>query len=74
MLESLRKTTKPRTVHSYFALWSEPDQDVVSVPERALKNQVGAARTRQARSAMTSLLIVDAQSVKNTDSADLKGC
>ena len=69
MLESLRKTTKPRTVdlyevfcavlyllksgcqwrmlpgefpkwrtvHSYFALWSEPDQDGVSVLERALK-------------------------------------
>ena len=69
MLESLRKTIKPRTVdlyevfcavlyllksgcqwrmlpgefpkwrtvHSYFALWSEPDQDGVSVLERALK-------------------------------------
>ena len=95
MLESLRKTIKPRTVdlyevfcavlyllksgcqwrtvHSYFAIWSEPDQDGISVLERALKNQVGAARTRQARSAMTSFLIVDAQSVKNPDSADLKG-
>ena len=29
--------------------------------------------TRLARSAMTSFLIVDAQSVKNTNSADLKG-
>ena len=69
MLESLRKTTKLRTVglyevfcavlyllksgyqwrmfpgefpkwrtvHSYFALWSEPDQEGVSVLERALK-------------------------------------
>ena len=59
MLESLRKTIKPRTVdlyevfcavlyllksgcqwrtvHSYFAIWSEPDQDGVSVLERALK-------------------------------------
>ena len=69
MLESLRKTTKPRTVdlyevfcavlyllksgcqwrmlpgefpkwrtvHSYFAIWSEPDQDGISVLERALK-------------------------------------
>lgn len=41
--------------------------------ERALKNQVGAARLRQWRSATPTLLIVDAQSVKNTDTAGLKG-
>jgi transposase len=35
--------------------------------------QVGAARTRQGRDAGTSLLIVDAQSVKNTDTAAHKG-
>jgi transposase len=34
---------------------------------------VGAARIEQGRNAMTSFLIVDAQSVKNTDSADHKG-
>ena len=28
---------KWRTVHAYFAKWSEPDQDAVSVLERALK-------------------------------------
>ncbi len=28
---------KWRTVHSYFAKWSEPDQDGISVLERALK-------------------------------------
>ena len=28
---------KWRTVHSYFAKWNEPDQDGVSVLERALK-------------------------------------
>ena len=28
---------KWRTVHSYFSKWSEPDQDGVSVLERALK-------------------------------------
>ena len=63
---------KWRTVHSYFAKWSEPGQDGISVLERALKKSVGAARTKQGRNAMTSFLIVDAQSVKNTDSAELK--
>jgi transposase len=32
-----RDLPKWRTVHSYFAKWSEPDQDGISVLERALK-------------------------------------
>ena len=39
----------------------------------SLKNQVGAAREKQGRNASSTLLIVDAQSVKNTDTAGLKG-
>src|ERR1700686_4237801 len=68
-----REFPKWRTVHSYFAKWSEPGQDGVSVLEPALKKQVGMARTKQGRNFMTSFLIVDAQSVKNTDSAGQKG-
>jgi len=43
------------------------------VLEQALKNQVGAARQKQGRNAKTSFCIVDAQSVKNTDTAGQKG-
>lgn len=32
-----REFPKWRTVHSYFAIWSEPDKDGVSLLERALK-------------------------------------
>ncbi|MFC6842117.1 IS5 family transposase [Xanthomonas theicola] len=64
---------KWRTVHCYFAKWSEPDDEGVSLLERALKNQVGAARQRQGRNACSTFLIVDAQSVKNTDTAGQKG-
>lgn len=46
-----RDFPKWRTVHSYFAKWSEPDQDGVSALERALKKsgwsgpyQTGAQR------------------------------
>ena len=53
---------KWRTLHSYFAKCSEPDQDGISVLERALKNQVGAARLKLGRNACTTLLSVDAQS------------
>jgi transposase len=40
---------------------------------RRLKNQVGVAREKLGRSASPTLLIVDAQSVKNTDTAGQKG-
>ena len=36
-----RDFPKWRTVHSYFAKWSEPDQDGISVLERALKKSGG---------------------------------
>ena len=40
---------------------------------QALKNQVGAAREKLGRNAGPTLLIVDAQSMKKTDTAALKG-
>ena len=64
---------KWRTVHTYFMIWSEIDDDGKSLLERALKNQIGAAREKLERSASTSFLIVDAQSVKNSDTAENKG-
>ena len=63
---------KWRTVHAYFAIWSEP-REGGSLLEQALKNQVGAARERLGCNASSAFLIVDAQSVKNTDTAALKG-
>ena len=60
-------------MYSYFAKWSQPDPDGISALERALKKSVGKAREKLGRNAMTSFLIVDAQSVKNTDSAEQKG-
>ncbi len=64
---------KWRTVHAYFQIWSEVDKEEVSLPERALKNQVGAAREKQGCNGCSRFLIVDAQSVKNSDTAGQKG-
>ena len=61
------------TVYSYFAKWSAPGADGVSALERALKKSVGEVRIKPGRNATTSFLIVDAQSVKSTDSAEQKG-
>jgi transposase len=63
---------KWRTVHSYFTIWSEP-REGDSLLEQALKNQVGAARKKLGRDACSTLSIVDAQSVENTDTAKSKG-
>ncbi|WP_431061322.1 IS5 family transposase [Nitrosomonas europaea] len=64
---------KWQSVYAYWSKWSEPDQYGVSVLERALKKSVGAVREKQGRNVCSALLIVDAQSVKNTDTADQKG-
>ncbi|MGQ5523109.1 IS5 family transposase [Chitinimonas sp. PSY-7] len=64
---------KWRTVHAYFSIWSEPRKDGSLLTQALKKNQVGAARVKQGRNDSPSLLIVDAQSVKNTDTAGQKG-
>ena len=61
------------TVHSCFQIWSEPRENSISILEEALKNQVVAQRRKQGRNEATTFLIVDAQSVKNTDTAMEKG-
>lgn len=58
--------------NSCLAIWSESRKGG-SLLEQALKNQVGAAREKLGRNACSRLLIVDAQSVKNPDTAALKG-
>ena len=64
---------KWRTVHSYFQRWTEPRESGISILEEALKNQVVAERRKQGRHEATTFLIIDAQSVKNTDTAMEKG-
>ncbi|WP_333708774.1 IS5 family transposase [Malikia spinosa] len=64
---------KWRTVHSYFAIWSEPREGGSLLEQALKKNQVGAAREKLGRNACSAFLIIDAQSVKNTDPAALKG-
>ncbi|MGS0740248.1 IS5 family transposase [Glaciimonas sp. GG7] len=65
---------KKTTVYYYFQLWKEkPSEDGLSLLEQALKKVVGVVRISNGRSALTTFVIVDAQSVKNTDTAKYKG-
>ncbi|MUR16719.1 IS5-like element ISAba15 family transposase [Acinetobacter baumannii] len=64
---------KWRTVHSYFQKWSELDEEGNSILDQALKKLVKKARKKDKRKSKTSFIIIDAQSVKNTDTAKHKG-
>src|SRR5882762_8692200 len=69
-----REFPKWQAVYKYFWQWSEkPSVNEPSLLEQALKNVVGEVRTHNGRSECTSFVIVDAQSVKNTDTAEHKG-
>lgn len=60
-------------VYYYFSQWKKQQGRKPSLLDRCLKKSVGAARKDLGRKARPSLCIVDAQSVKNTDSAEQKG-
>lgn len=62
------------TVYYYYRIWSAKGLGFQeSLLEQVLKKIVFTLRSQQDRSALTSFIIVDAQSVKNTDTAQNKG-
>ena len=65
---------KWRTVYSYHEQWCKQSSDTgVSLLESILQKSVGDIRVSLGRKEQTSLCIVDAQSVKNVDTAQSKG-
>ena len=65
---------KWRTVHKQFQNQNhKAEHEGPSCLEQALKKLVGEERTKQRRKEGTSFCIIDAQSVKNTDTAEAKG-
>jgi hypothetical protein len=54
-------------------IWSEERDGQPSILETVLKKLVGVVRTNNGRTENTSFLVLDAQSVKNTDTAREKG-
>lgn len=61
-------------VRYYFDAWTRiPDNSHLSLLDQALKKSMEQERKRNGRQPLTSFCIVDAQSVKNTDTARRKG-
>jgi transposase len=57
-----------KNVHKHFSIWNETE-----VLNKVLKKIVGEVRQNNGRSAKARFIIIDAQSVKNTDTAEEKG-
>lgn len=65
---------KWRTVYDYFSKWKEANSETdKSILQEVLKKLVSEERVNRGRSSTTTFLIVDAQSVKNADTAEAKG-
>ncbi len=65
---------KWRTVHEYFRLWSQEDKaEGSSLLDRLLKELVVEERISNDRDEEPSCVIVDSQTVKNTDTTTEKG-
>ena len=61
---------KWRSCYEYFKKWSiKPSPAEDSILDKVLKELVGIVRIADNRAAKTSFVIIDAQSVKNTDTA-----
>lgn len=61
---------KWRSCYEYFTKWNvKPSPAEDSLLDRALKELVGVVRIADNRTAKTTFVIIDAQSVKNTDTA-----
>jgi transposase len=62
-----------QSCYAYWQKWSEKPEDASGLLEEALKNVVAVIRRDHGRDAQTGFLIIDSQSVKNTDTAGRKG-
>ncbi len=64
---------KWQVVYMYFQIWSKKEDEKNSILEEVLKKMVSKSRIQDNRESKTSFCIIDAQSVKNTDTAKQKG-
>lgn len=64
---------KWRTVYYYYRIWTEIDENGVSVFERLLQKIVCSLRLREQKEPSPSMGIIDSKSIQNSDTAREKG-
>ena len=62
-----------RIVYRYFQMWGEETDSGKSLFEQAMDELVMSERIIDRREAQTTMVIVDSKSVKNADTAEVKG-
>lgn len=60
-------------VRYYYDIWSEPDDNGVSLLDKILRKLVESERVKVNRKPQTTMLIVDSKSSQNADTAEEKG-
>lgn len=61
------------TVYYYFRIWKHKENEEESILEKILKKLISKDRINNKRKRKTSFVIIDSQSIKNTDTAEEKG-
>jgi transposase len=65
---------KWRTVYEYFSIWrTKNKEEELSILDKALKKIIEQERMKNGKKYTTTFIIIDAQSVKNTDTAMQRG-
>ncbi len=64
---------KWQNVRYHYDIWSNPDENGISILDRILRKLVEAEREKNDRKAQTTMLIVDSKSIQNADTAEEKG-
>ena len=62
-----------RVVRYYYDIWSEEDEDGISLLDRILRKLVEMERKKNDRSEKTTMIIADSKSIQNADTAQYKG-
>ena len=62
-----------QNVRYHYDIWAKPDEDGVSLLDRALRKLVEMERKENERSSHTTMIIVDSKSIQNADTAQSKG-
>lgn len=64
---------KWQNVYYHFCIWKKLGADGESILDKVLRKLVASERTKNGRKEQTTMIIVDSKSVKNADTAQLKG-
>ena len=64
---------KWQNVRYHYDIWKEPDENGISLLDRILRKLVEMERKENNRCEKTTMIIVDSKSIKNADTAEIKG-